>query len=185
MADNFRVIFVGLAEGIDSRATKATLAAKLNTSEQKIAQFFSGKTLFVPSNKDKALKQSKLLASLGIQSKLQAVSTAATAAVNKLPDSQKTLRDERIFDALDYITSSLIRLEEKLEELEQRLPEIEVTAMADEHIEWQDDDLMLDDDLLTPLKKRSNVLLYALTATVVTLLALLAVYLTNPNLFTF
>jgi hypothetical protein len=182
MADNFRVIFVGLAEGIDSRATKATLAAKLNTSEQKIAQFFSGKTLFVPSNKDKALKQSKLLASLGIQSKLQAVSTAAA---NKLPDSQKTLRDERIFDALDYITSSLIRLEEKLEELEQRLPEIEVTAMADEHIEWQDDDLMLDDDLLTPLKKRSNVLLYALTATVITLLALLAVYLTNPNLFTF
>lgn len=183
MADNFRVTFVGLAEGVDSKAVTAMLATKLKTSNEKVSLFFNGKPLFVPSNKDKALKQAKLLASLGVKSKLQAVTNPNQNT--QLTSATSSQRDDRIFDALDYITSSLIRLEEKLDELEQRLPEVEATAITDEHIEWQDDDLMLDDELLTPLQKRSNVLLYSLIATVVTLLILLAIYLTIPNLFSF
>ncbi|MFP3458382.1 hypothetical protein R0J89_19225, partial [Psychrobacter sp. SIMBA_152] len=83
---------------------------KLKTSPEKVAAFFNGKPLFAPSNKEKALKQAKLLSTLGIKSKLQ--QTAPTQATSqKAHDSQ---RDQRLFDALDYITSSLIRLEEKL-----------------------------------------------------------------------
>ncbi|ALQ07394.1 MULTISPECIES: hypothetical protein [Pseudoalteromonas] len=181
MADNFRVIFAGLADGIDSNAASINLADKLKTSEEKVALFFKGKPLFAPSHKDKALKQAKLLASLGIKSKLQAVSNAANTSTEQPQSSQ---RDERIFDALDYITSSLIRLEEKLEELEQRLPEEQSkNPEIDEDDDWQDDDLLLDEELVSTPKKRSNVLLYSLIATAVTLLIILAVYLAFPSLF--
>jgi len=180
MADNFRVIFVELAQGVDSKTACVNLATKLKTSEEKVALFLKGKPLFAPSNKDKALKQAKLLASLGIKSKLQA-STSPTPS-QQMPSSQ---RDERIFDALDYITSSLIRLEEKLEELEQRLPDAQLKAPDEITDEWQDDDLMLDEELITTPAKRSNLFLYILIATVVVLLVVLAVYLGFPNLFSF
>ncbi|GAA78453.1 hypothetical protein P20495_0944 [Pseudoalteromonas sp. BSi20495] len=39
MADNFRVIFAGLADGIDSNAASINLADKLKTSEEKVALF--------------------------------------------------------------------------------------------------------------------------------------------------
>jgi hypothetical protein len=179
MADNFRVIFIGLAEGADSQAVTNALTEKLKTSSEKVAAFFNGKPLFAPSNKEKALKQAKLLSTLGIKSKLQ---QTAQATSQKAHDSQ---RDQRLFDALDYITSSLIRLEEKLEDLEQRLPEVELSLPDENDEPWQDDDLMLDEPLSTTPKKRSNVVLYSLIVTAVILLIVLAVYLLFPNLFSF
>ncbi|WP_166110630.1 hypothetical protein [Pseudoalteromonas sp. Z9A5] len=181
MTDNFRVIFAGLADDVDAKTACTTLAQRLKTSEEKVTLFFKGKPLFAPSNKDKALKQAKLLVGLGIKSKLQAISSASSTNTEQANNQ----RDERIFDALDYITSSLIRLEEKLEELEQRLPEAESKAQIENNDEWQDDDLMLDEELISAPKKRSNVLLYSLIATVVTLLIVLAAYLAFPNLFSF
>ena len=63
---------------------------------------------------------------------LSAPSASPTQATSqKAHDSQ---RDQRLFDALDYITSSLIRLEEKLEDIEQRLPEVEL-SLPDENDE--------------------------------------------------
>ena len=182
MADNFRVIFVGLADGADSQAVTTALTEKLKTSPEKIAAFFNGKPLFAPCPKDKALKQTKLLSSLGVKSKLQAHATATKTSSQIAQDSQ---RDQRLFDALDYITSSLIRLEEKLEDLEQRLPDVELTLPDESIDEWQDDDLMLDESLSTTPQKRSNVVLYSLIATAVLLLIVLAVYLVFPNLFSF
>lgn len=178
MANNFRVMFVGFAEGIEPKTACVNLAGKLKTSEYKVTQFFNGKALFAPSNKDKALKQAKLLASLGIKSKIQALPSTVTTASS----TAENQRDERIFDALDYITSSLIRLEEKLEELEQKLPESELKKPADDNDDWQDDDLMLDEQLDEPVKKRNNTLLYSLIATAVLLLLVLAVYLAFPDL---
>jgi hypothetical protein len=179
MTDNFRVIFVGLADGVDSNAACTSLADKLKTSEEKVILFFKGKPLFAPTNKDKVLKQAKLLSSLGIKSKLQAVSSSVQHSAQSTQNSQ---RDERIFDALDYITSSLIRLEEKLDDLEQRLPEVESKTPLANRDEWQDDDLMLDEELISTPKKRNNTLLYSLIATAVILLIVLAVYLTFPDL---
>ncbi|MEH6817042.1 MAG: hypothetical protein V7683_10940, partial [Pseudoalteromonas distincta] len=75
-------------------------------------------------------------------------------------------------------------LEEKLDELEQRLPEAQLKAPDENVDEWQDDDLMLDEDLAPP-KKRSNLLLYSLIATATILLVVLAVFLIFPDLFSF
>ncbi|WP_024611276.1 hypothetical protein [Pseudoalteromonas sp. TB64] len=181
MTDNFRVIFAGLADDVDTKIACTNLAQRLKTSEEKVMLFFKGKPLFAPSNKDKALKQAKLLVGLGIKSKLQAIPNTSAASIEKANNQ----RDERIFDALDYITSSLIRLEEKLDDLEQRLPALE-SKTPDENIDqWQDDDLMLDEELISTPKKRSNALLYSLIVTVVTLLIVLAAYLAFPNLFSF
>ena len=94
-------------------------------------------------------------------------------------------RDERIFDALDYITSSLIRLEEKLDDLEQRLPESESTNPQDNKDSWQEDDLLLEEELTEPVKKRSNTLLYSLIAMVILLLAILGVVELFPEFFSF
>ena len=68
-------MFAGLADNVDSNTACTTLAAKLKISEEKVALFFKGKPLFAPSDKNKALKQAKLLVGMGIKSKLQAVST--------------------------------------------------------------------------------------------------------------
>ena len=179
MNDYFRVIFAGLADDIDAKTACTNLAQRLKTSEEKITLFFKGKSLFAPSNKDKALKQAKLLASLGIKSKLQAISNAA----QDVPASENNnQRDERIFDALDYITSSLIRLEEKLEELEQRIPDIESKIIIEDNNSWQDDDLLLDEALTSKPRKRNNIFLYSLIATVIILLIVLSISLVFPNL---
>ena len=181
MADNFRVIFVGLAEGADSQAVTTALTEKLKTSPEKVAAFFNGKPLFAPCPKDKALKQAKLLSTLGIKSKLQQTAATQTASQTAY-DSQ---RDQRLFDALDYITSSLIRLEEKLEDIEQRLPEVELSLPDENNEVWEGDDLMLDEPLSTEPKKRGNLVLYSLISTAVILLIVLATYLLFPNLFSF
>ena len=101
MADNFRVIFAGLADNVDIKTACANLAAKLKTSDEKVALFFKGKPLFAPSDKDKALKQTKLLASLGIKSKLQAVSNAIQ---NSSPAVQITTNVMNVF-LMHLITS--------------------------------------------------------------------------------
>ena len=168
MVDNFRVIFTGLADNVDAKTACKALAAKLKISEEKVSSFLKGNPLFAPSDKNKALKQAKVLASLGIKCKLQAISNNDNANTASL--SSNSQRDKRIFDALDYITSSLIRLEEKLEDIEQRLPEVQVKDALDTKEDWQDNDLMLGEELTRSPKKRSNTLLYSLIATVVTLL---------------
>lgn len=181
MADNFRVIFVGLAEGMTNQAVTTALTEKLKTSPEKVAAFFNGKPLFAPCPKEKALKQAKLLSTLGVKSKLQQATTVQATSQT----TEESQRDQRLFDALDYMTSSLIRLEEKLEDLEQRLPEVELSLPDENDEPWQDDDLMLDEPIITTPKKRSNAVLYSLIATAVILLIILAIYLLFPTLLSF
>lgn len=178
MAENFRVMFAGLAKDTDQAHAISQLATRLKAPTAKVAAFFENKPLFAPCEKEKALKQAKILASVGIKSKLQPVQ-GNTIASNNDTSSQ---RDERIFNALDYITSSLIRIEEKLDDLEQRLPANQQQAIADEEEDWQNDDLLLDEELTTPIKKRSNVLLFSLIAMVVILLVVLGLSFAFPDL---
>ena len=67
----------------------------------------------------------------------------------------------------------------------QDLPENQTKTPEVDEDEWQDEELLLDEELITQPKKRSNALLYSLIATVVTLLIILAVYLAFPALFAF
>lgn len=183
MAENFRVMFAGLAQNTDQAHAISQLATKLKAPTAKVAAFFDNKPLFAPCEKEKALKQAKLLASVGVISKLQPVETSTATSTVASDTETSSQRDERIFNALDYITSSLIRIEEKLDDLEQRLPTTQQQANADEDEDWQNDDLLLDEELTTPIKKRSNVLLFSLIAMVVILLVLLGLSFAFPDLF--
>ena len=178
MAENFRVMFAGLAKDTDQAHAISQLATRLKAPTAKVAAFFENKPLFAPCEKEKALKQAKILASVGIKSKLAAVESS-TGTSNSETSSQ---RDERIFNALDYITSSLIRIEEKLDDLEQRLPANQQQAIADEDEDWQTDDMLLDEELTSPIKKRSNILLFSLIAMVVILLVVLGLSFAFPDL---
>jgi hypothetical protein len=183
MPDQYRVTFVTLAADVDTEVACANLAAKLKTSEDKVTAFFNAKPLFAPCIKEKALKQVKLLSSLGIESKIQPANSAPSSQTGASLSTHQ--RDKRIFDALDYITSSLIRLEEKLDELEQRLPQEQNTPLEAQSNDWDDDELMLDEDLITPSKNRSKVLIYSLIAGVVLLLIILGLDLAFPAVFSF
>ncbi|MEM5549815.1 hypothetical protein WNY63_03565 [Pseudoalteromonas neustonica] len=180
MAENFRVMFAGLAPDTEQAQAITQLATKLKAPTSKVAAFFDNKPLFAPCEKEKALKQAKLLASVGITSKLLPLNNSASATNN---NDTASLRDERIFNALDYITSSLIRIEEKLDDLEQRLPATAQQPLEDETDDWQDDDLLTDDELTTPVKKRSNILLYSLISMVILLLIVLGLSFLFPDFF--
>lgn len=173
MTDKYRVVFAGFDSSVSESAAIEQLSLKLKTSSQKVSAFTQGKHLFAPAEKAKCLKQVKLLASFGIHAKLQGASAAAPkAAPNK---------DERIFEALDYITSSLIRIEERLEALEQRLPEIEQTTAQTTDDEWEKDELFDELELEAP-PKRSRKLQYGLGIVLIILIIILVLSLTFPEL---
>ncbi|TMP29588.1 hypothetical protein CWB99_08260 [Pseudoalteromonas rubra] len=175
MSEHFRVVFSGFKPGTDNQAAIEQLAAKLKVSEQKVTDFTSGKPLFGPADKQKCLKQAKLLAIYGIQSKLQSQASAGTGVA-------QDAANERVFDALDYITSSLIRIEEKLDELEQRIDGKQVQNEQSEDDEWEDESLFSELELDSEPPKRSKKLLYILLSLLVLLLVVLGISLAFPEL---
>ncbi len=175
MSEQFRVIFSSLAEGTDQQQASQALQQKLKLNDGQCSTFFNKQPLFAPSDKAKALKQAKAFAAMGIQTRLVAHQPVGGSSQS---------REEQIINALDYITSSLIRLEEKLDDLDARLQQTPVSDI-DESIdeEWQDD-LALDEELDTVLPKRNRTLLYSLGGVLLLLLVLLAVVLAFPDLIT-
>ncbi|RXF06815.1 hypothetical protein [Pseudoalteromonas sp. PS5] len=173
MNEQFKVVFVGMADGKDQQSAAAILAERLKTSPSKIQQFYAGKALFAPSDKTKALKQIKLLASVGITAKLHAHSSAAVSN----PDQ------ERVFEALDYITSSLIRIEERLEDIEQRLaPTQQHEATDKEEDDWESTDLFDELEYEPAPPAKSKTWLYYLLAVLIILFILLGISLFFPEL---
>ena len=143
MSDKYRVVFASLNEGVSAAEAGAKLSQRLKIPESKVHAFFANKPLFSPADKEKSSKQVKLLHSMGIQTKLQPVN-------NGTDPVGQAQRDERLFGALDYITSSLIRIEERLEELEQKLTELPSETGETSTEQWQEDDLFeeLEEQLL-------------------------------------
>ncbi|MCG7535289.1 hypothetical protein [Pseudoalteromonas sp. OOF1S-7] len=175
MSEQFRIVFSGFKPGTDSQAATEQLATKLKVPAQKVADFTTGKPLFGPGDKQKCLKQAKLLAVYGIQSKLQSQSSAVSGPA-------QSAANERVFDALDYITSSLIRIEEKLDELEQRIDGKQVQDEQHEDDEWEDESLFSELELDSEPPKRSKKLLYILLSLLVLLLIVLGISLAFPEL---
>ncbi|MCF6437968.1 hypothetical protein L1077_00785 [Pseudoalteromonas luteoviolacea] len=177
MSDQFRVVFVGFNADTDSHNAMESLATKLGVSKQKVVAFTQGKPLFGAAEKNKCLKQAKLLAIYGFQSKVQAVQSSMTNA-----PQVNNAANERVFEALDYITSSLIRIEEKLEELEQRIDGQNKSSEEKEDDEWQNDELFDELDLDAEPKPRSKKLLYTLLAVLFILLIVLGFSLAFPEM---
>ncbi|OHU94143.1 hypothetical protein [Pseudoalteromonas byunsanensis] len=179
MSQKYRVVFIGLESTTSAEEVVTTLSSKLNISSQKVEAFLAKKPLFAPAEQSKALKQVKLLEKMGVKAKL--------VAVEQLPQTTiQEQKDERVFEALDYITSSLIRIEERLEELEQRLanlPEEQENDSAPDS--WQEDELYeeLDLDMEPARKLPTRKLQYILAVVLIALLTVLALAIIYPQWF--
>ncbi|MFC3031156.1 hypothetical protein ACFOEE_01280 [Pseudoalteromonas fenneropenaei] len=178
MTDKYRVMFVGLDKGIEQEVAITRVATKLAIPEAKASTFFANKALFAPADKEKALKQVKLFASMGIQAKLQLLNDANS-------QTTKNDRDERLFEALDYITSSLIRLEERLDDIEQKLANNKPADPEIEEEDWQDESYLEELDFEPTPVKRSPMMLYSLVTAAVLLIVLLVLTLVYPDLLNF
>ncbi|BBN82698.1 hypothetical protein PA25_26830 [Pseudoalteromonas sp. A25] len=179
MSQKYRVAFVELDNTTTAEEVVTNLSTKLKISPQKAASFLANKPLFAAADKTKCLKQVKLLASLGVQAKLVAIEESAPQT------SIQQQKDERVFEALDYITSSLIRIEERLEELEQRLPEQAHEPQEQDSPQWQEEELFneLELDIEPSEKVPARKVQYALGAVLVLLLIVLALAIMYPHWF--
>ncbi|WP_105169198.1 hypothetical protein [Pseudoalteromonas sp. T1lg23B] len=179
MSQKYRVVFIGLQSTTSAEEVVTTLSSKLNIPAQKVEAFLAKKPLFAPAEQSKSLKQVKLLERMGVKAKLVAVEQAPHS-------SSQNQKDERVFEALDYITSSLIRIEERLEELEQRLTDEPEEHKNDSKSDsWQEDELFEELDLdMEPVKKiPTRTLQYTLAVVLILLLTVLALAIIYPQWF--
>ncbi|TMO60088.1 hypothetical protein [Pseudoalteromonas aurantia] len=181
MTDKYRVVFASLNDGIAASDAITNLSQRLKIPESKVQAFFANKPLFSPADKEKSAKQIKLLSTMGINAKLQAFGTPSSTT----EQTTQGQRDERLFGALDYITSSLIRIEERLEELEQRLPEHPVEHTEQTPEQWEGDELFEELELDSPAPKRSKTVQYGLGVILIFLLAILAIAIAFPEVVAF
>ncbi|ATC95686.1 hypothetical protein [Pseudoalteromonas tunicata] len=181
MSDTCKVIFEALNAPLTVQQAKQLLQTKFKLSDATVAKFLQGDEAFSATTLEKATKQQKLFASVGIQVKL--VQPQTLAATSTAPDSGQKERDLKIINALDYITTSLIRLEEKVDELAQnqqaKLPDLNDDLEPEHHAE----PLEFEEDLDAPIKKQSNKLFILIGGGILVLLvALLLVSLMYPDL---
>ncbi|WP_372768177.1 hypothetical protein [Pseudoalteromonas sp.] len=176
---SYRIQFAQLNNGVSAEQAKSTLTTKLKLSDAKVSQFLAGKQIFGPITHEKAVKQQKTFAALGIQ--VNIISTSQSSTQDHTTDV-----DKRILAALDYITTSIIRLEEKMDDLArlQQLQngETDIELEIESQNSWGDD-LEFDEPLeATSKSKNINWLFIAL---IVILLSLLGVVIAFPDLLPF
>lgn len=176
---SYRIQFAQLNNGVSAEQAKSILTSKLKLSDAKATQFLAGKQIFSPVAHEKALKQQKTFAALGIQ-----VDIISTAKANVQEHTSDV--DERILAALDYITTSIIRLEEKVDDLTrlQQLQngESDLEVEAEKTNDWGDD-LEFDETLESNSKSKNINWLFIIL--IVILLSLLGVVIAFPNLLPF
>ena len=107
MSEQYRLVFASLDEGLEQTEVAHALQQKLKLSPKQAQAFFTGRSIFAPSDKAKALKQAKVLASLGIRTRLQSMQSTANETANTASSAARTSKFWRPL----IIFSSLIRLE--------------------------------------------------------------------------
>ncbi|MDE3272919.1 hypothetical protein [Pseudoalteromonas sp. G4] len=176
---SYRIQFAQLNNGVSAEQAKSILTTKLKLSDAKASQFLAGKQIFSPIAHEKAVKQQKTFAALGIQ--VDIISTSKSNAQERTNDV-----DERILAALDYITTSIIRLEEKVDDLArlQQLQngETDLELEAENTNSWGED-LEFDETLETTSKSKNINWLFIVL--IVILLSLLGVVIAFPDLLPF
>lgn len=173
---SYRIQFAQLSNNVTTEQAKTILTTKLKLSDAKATQFLAGKLIFSPISQDKAIKQQKTFSALGIKVKI----VNANKAQTQEPEHDV---DQRILAALDYITTSIIHLEEKVDDLarlqQEQNGEIDLEL---ENNSWGEE-LEFDETAESNNKpKNINWLFFALIAI---LLSLLGVIVAFPNLLPF
>ncbi|MGO3643837.1 MAG: hypothetical protein ACTJFM_07150, partial [Pseudoalteromonas sp.] len=100
------VMFSGLSGQVEQAEVIKTLSEKLKTQPQKVTGLLQGKSLFAPYEKNKALKHTKLLVSLGIKSKLQSVNN--TVAESTSSEDNKARDDQHHWQDNDPLTGVIV-----------------------------------------------------------------------------
>lgn len=185
MSDQCKIVFAGLAAKVSPELAKQLLQQKLKLNEKTVKKFLQGQDAFNPTSLEKAQKQQKVFASLGIKVQIVTPDHASQTDDDDDEQSQKE-RDLKIINALDYITTSLIRLEEKVDELAQntpaKMPDLEDDIDPEPHAE----PLIFEDDLDEPIKKGPNKVFMLIGGFILLLLiALLVISLLYPDMVTF
>lgn len=178
MSQLYQITFKKLADPALASDAKNALQQKLKLSDAQITRFFNGDSVFNPMPLEKAKRQQKLFSSMGISLTAKAV---ALGSADKTARQQEV--DEKIVAALDYITTSLIRLEEKVDELATKQNADNDTIDLDEVTQsssWGDDLEFEDGDDTPP--KRSKFFPYLIATLIGVLLILLGVLIAFPHL---
>ena len=176
MSNSYRIQFAALSDKIDTAQAANMLTSKLKLSEAKAQQFLAGKLIFSPISQDKAIKQQKTFAALGINVKI--INAESNAETSKTSSYDV---DERILAALDYITTSIIRLEEKVDDLTrlQQLQNGEEEPQNNTQDDWGEE-LAFEDERIEPNKSRK--INWVFIILLIILLSLLGVVVAFPNL---
>ncbi len=181
MSEQYKLVFAHLDEDKTQDQAIIALQQKLKLNEKQTQAFFDGQPIFPASDQNKALKQAKVLATLGIRSRLKRVTTGTAATAE-----HSSKRDEQILAALDYVTSSLIRIEERLDDMDHRFSE---RLQRDEDTGVIDDlglDLSLGEDLdIDPISKPKRWPIVLLVVLIVLLLTILGLHYLYPDVIEF
>ncbi|SFC75532.1 hypothetical protein [Pseudoalteromonas denitrificans] len=184
MSLSFRITFASLSNELTEIQAIDILQTKLKLNANVAQKFLQGGEVFNPISQEKALKQQKIFASMGIKVKITDIS-ANNSPQEKNPTNliSQAEKDAKIISALDYITTSLIRLEEKVDELSQNTSE-QLPSLDDENeLSEQPEPLDFDEDFGLPIKKRqSRLFLVIVSSILVILLIALGISLTYPEL---
>ncbi|WP_105255687.1 hypothetical protein [Pseudoalteromonas sp. T1lg75] len=181
MSEQYRLLFAHLDKEQDIEQAAQALQQRLKLAEQQVEAFFSGEAIFPASDKAKALKQAKVLASLGVRARLKRIVAPA-----QTPAAAAGQADEQVLAALDYITSSLIRLEERLDDMDQRFSEHLLHQQQSNDSDELALDLSLDEELNLPAASATrHPLLVVILVLITLLLAILGVSYFYPDLFNF
>lgn len=136
MSGRYLLVFNGLKGSITAKQAQTVLTNQLKLSPQKAQLFLQGKPVFSPVDAEKAKKQQAMFANLGINVQVKAASSPSSAN----HATQQDQVNQQVLAALDYITTTLIRLEEKVDDLiqnqQQLTPTEELMFPQESDPEW-------------------------------------------------
>ena len=190
MSLSFKITFESLSSKLSELQAKDILQTKLKLSSAVADKFLQGEEVFNAINQEKALKQQKVFATMGINVNIVDI-TAKVSSVGVKQNNQslsisQAEKDAKIMSALDYITTSLIRLEEKVDELSQNTSAQLPSLDDDNDLLESPEPLEFDEDFDSPIKKGPNRLFLAITSSIfVLLLIALGISLAYPDLLKF
>ena len=190
MSLSFKITFESLSSKLTEVQAKDILQTKLKLTSSIADKFLQGEEVFNAIPQEKALKQQKIFSSMGINVKvidITAKKTNSSKSINnqnEISAISQAEKDAKIMSALDYITTSLIRLEEKVDELSQNNAE-QLPSLEDDNDQLDTPEtLEFDEDFDTPIKKGPNRLFLTIISSILVLLLIaLGMSLAYPDLF--
>lgn len=178
MSNIYLIKFVSLESNISIKLATTILLTRFNFSPPQAEQFLSGKLTLSSQSYKKIIILKQRFKQYGIL-----VTTDAQSEI-LASDESVTDIDKRIVNALDYITTSMIRLEDKVDDLaRQQQAQSDDDELSSEHTNNWVEELTTDNTESMTIKTAKIKWLFILM--LVVLLLLLVAVIAFPNLLPF